>query len=133
LVRLPNANRFLSLKSIGLPILAMPLLLPWITGGITTPLAFVCAAISFAAIAAGNDLFGLLTLRSVRVIGTLSYSIYLLHMLILFCGLGVLNHVVAVGHMEYPGFSAVVFVAVFVIGAISMLSYRFIEKPWMKA
>ncbi len=129
----PGARRILCLKWLGGPILVAPCLLPWVTGGAVTPLSFVCAAASFAAIAAGNDLFGLLTLRSVRVVGTLSYSIYLLHMLILFCGLALLNRTLLIAPLGSAAFSAIVACAVMIIVALSMLTYRYIEKPWMRA
>ena len=41
--------------------------------------AFVPTALIFAPIACGNSLFGLLNLRPLRLMGVVSYSVYLLH------------------------------------------------------
>lgn len=133
LVIWPRASKLLGSRLLGLSILVLPLVLPLVTRGLTTPLAFVCAAGSFVVIASGNDLLGLLTLRCVRVVGTLSYSIYLLHLIILYSGLTVLNRLVPIGGMGPSEYSMIVCASVFIIAALSTLSYSFIEKPWMRA
>lgn len=132
LICLPNVRAPLSRKPFGLLILLLPLLVPWLTRGTVTPLVFICAAVSFVGVAAGNDLFGLLKLRCVRIVGTLSYSIYLLHMLILYCGLTFLNRLTPIKHLAPFDFSMVVCVAGIIVVAISIFSYRYIEKPWMQ-
>ena len=51
---------------------------PWNTIGI------IACSFIFLVIASGNSFFGILTLKSSRVLGEISYSIYLIHPLLLF-------------------------------------------------
>ena len=45
---------------------------------------FLCMTIFFIAIACGNDLFGILSWKPCRLLGQITYSVYLLHGLLLF-------------------------------------------------
>lgn len=49
-----------------------------------TPVSFICMSLAFIMIAAGTDVFGLLSNRLTRYLGMVSYSLYLLHGMVLF-------------------------------------------------
>jgi peptidoglycan/LPS O-acetylase OafA/YrhL len=74
-----SATRFASLLVLGC--LASGVML---SRGADEPLGLVLFGIAFAAIAAGNTLFGLLTLSSARALGVASYGLYLLHGIVLY-------------------------------------------------
>ncbi|MEI7295341.1 acyltransferase [Paraburkholderia tropica] len=83
----------------------------------------------FLIIAGGNTLFGLLTSKAARLLGLLSYSIYLLHNWVLYLASRLVNHYVPVAslrHTTYVGFGACV-VGITVL--LAALTYRFVEFP----
>ncbi|HEV3429903.1 MAG TPA: acyltransferase [Paraburkholderia sp.] len=85
----------------------------------------------FLAIACGNSLFGLLTCKPARLLGTLSYSIYLLHSWILYMVSRFVNHfsdVAALSNLQYWLLSSVVAVATVLLSA---LTFRYIEFPFI--
>ncbi len=87
---------------------------------------------AFAIICAGNHLFGLLRLPASRLLGEISYSLYLLHGLLLYCtfklGLGA---GFAAGLPTHGHWLIVLALAPVLIG-LSFLSYTFIEAPAMR-
>lgn len=89
----------------------------------------IALALPFACVCFGNTWFGLLTSLPLRFLGRISYSFYLLHMLVLTAGLQVIGwygHVSSVGALEYWG-------CILLLGAcaiiISSLSYQYFEHP----
>jgi peptidoglycan/LPS O-acetylase OafA/YrhL len=106
--------------------------LPWVTMGKLNPLSFGCASLVFAMVAAGNDMVGVLTLRGARLLGTISYSVYLLHMLILAVALGELNDVCPLSNLGTLTYCAIAAAMTFIVTGISMVTFRFIEYPWMR-
>jgi peptidoglycan/LPS O-acetylase OafA/YrhL len=88
-------------------------------------------AIIFTLIACGNNVFGLLKNQSLKLLGTISYSTYLLHGIVLF----ITFKIILVGN-EFQNLSSNVFALVIVIltpiiVVISYLTYLFIEKPFI--
>lgn len=83
----------------------------------------------FMIIAHGNGLFGLLTQPAAKYLGTVSYSIYLLHGIFLYVALQLLDRFTPVSHMN----AAEYWLAITGIGTAIVigcgLSYRFIEYP----
>jgi len=86
----------------------------------------------FALIAGGNDLFGLLTQPFSRLLGEMSYSVYLLHGMVLYV---LFNFIVGLQFAK----SVSPFVYWFLIDAsvpflivLSFLIFRFVELPPMK-
>lgn len=129
LERLPAVRRF----SVGIPATALALGCV-IATVIYQPLIYTAAGaalllIPFTIIASGNSVFGLLTCRPARVLGLLSYSIYLLHNWVLYLTSRLINHYMPVASLpkiEYWGAAVIV---VFLTVALSALTYRFIEYP----
>jgi peptidoglycan/LPS O-acetylase OafA/YrhL len=82
--------------------------------------------------AAGNDMVGVLTLRGTRLLGIVSYSVYLLHMFILAIALRELNDVLPLSNLGTLTYCVFVAALTFVVAGISMFSFRFIEYPWLR-
>lgn len=86
----------------------------------------------FIPIACGNSLFGLLNIASLRFLGTVSYSVYLLHGTILYFSKGSLARFVEPPtsfNVQY--WLAVTGVAI-VVAIASAISYRLIELPFIE-
>ncbi|HEY6457838.1 MAG TPA: acyltransferase [Steroidobacteraceae bacterium] len=93
---------------------------------------FVLLAVFFCIVAAGNDLFGLLTRPAARKLGEMAYSIYMLHGLVLYT-----TFIFIVGTARSRTLSPLQHWAI-VIGIIPALllichtTFRFIEHPPMQ-
>ncbi|OJV18897.1 MAG: hypothetical protein BGO12_17715 [Verrucomicrobia bacterium 61-8] len=84
----------------------------------------------FIIIAFGNSLFGLLRWKSVLLLGEISFSIYLIHGLVLYLLFTHLK-IADVSQMDLTGYSFLMpFVASLVI-ASSALTFLFIERPFI--
>lgn len=103
----------------------------------TTPTAYSASAAPlffavFLVLASGNTMFGVLTSRPARVLGAVSYSIYLLHNFFLYLLFRWINHftdVIALSLFKYWTMTALVG---FVTVGVSLLTYRYIEYPFLK-
>jgi len=88
--------------------------------------------ISFTLIALGNNLYGLLKNSTLKLLGEISYSTYLLHGVIIFI---VINYIFgleetkSLSQLEYCFF--IFSISPFVV-LTSFLTFRFIEDPFMK-
>lgn len=100
--------------------------------GYQWPVLLLLSAV-FAVVASGNTLFGALAWTPSRVLGEISYSIYLLHGLLLFAvirgGVG-LPTAAALGNGAYWGL-VVALAPVLVVGAFA--AFRLVERPAIQA
>jgi peptidoglycan/LPS O-acetylase OafA/YrhL len=131
-MRMPGIAPAMSSRAAGLLILAGALVWPLVSGaymGLAT-MALVSAA--FAAVVFGNSLLGILVLPGARVLGTASYSIYLLHLPVLFILLRLLDRVTPVARIPGPGFAALTIVLMGVVCSLSLASFAWIEAPWIR-
>jgi peptidoglycan/LPS O-acetylase OafA/YrhL len=87
--------------------------------------------VSFLIMAFGNSLFGLLISGPAKFLGTISYSIYLLHGIILFVVFRVLNHFMSVAHLSHSDFWVITGIIGVLVIFVCALSYRFIEHPFL--
>ena len=86
----------------------------------------------FAMFASGNTLFGLLRCRPARLLGLLSYSVYLLHNLVLFLVSRLVNHFTELAALsEHSYWITGVVVAVLTV-VIAACTYRWIEYPYLR-
>jgi peptidoglycan/LPS O-acetylase OafA/YrhL len=98
-----------------------------------TTAALVLLATAFTIVASGNTLFGVLSAGASRALGETSYSIYLLHSIILFVAFRFV-----VGYEKAASFSAIEHWLV-VLGCTAVLipacfaTFHFIEAPAMRA
>lgn len=94
-----------------------------------TPLVLLSAA--FALVAGGNDLFGLLTIPAARKLGEISYSIYMLHGLLLHVVVRVWFGVASFAALSVTEHWLVVVSLSPVLIAMCGLTYHAIERPAM--
>jgi peptidoglycan/LPS O-acetylase OafA/YrhL len=126
-------KRLAATKECGVVIIALLVIAVDFFPTIDSLIPLICVTIVFIAIACGNTLFGILSSRISRTLGQISYSIFVLHGLLLFITFQFLvEPVVArkISPVEYWGIIGVVAV---VLVCLSVLSYRYIELPMIKA
>jgi peptidoglycan/LPS O-acetylase OafA/YrhL len=92
------------------------------------PLHVVMISLFFILVVLGNDLFGVFSLKSSILLGEISYSIYLLHGIVLYLAFSVLKIAILknLSLQEYLIFMPVICVTVILISALTFIS---IEKP----
>jgi peptidoglycan/LPS O-acetylase OafA/YrhL len=88
--------------------------------------------VAFVIIASGNTLFGLLISAPLRTLGAMSYSVYLLHGLVLYLAFSALGKGVA-GHLTPLQHWLVVWGCVPLVVGLCHLTFRAIEAPAMAA
>jgi peptidoglycan/LPS O-acetylase OafA/YrhL len=109
-----------------------------VLAGITlTPATFdfrlaILLSIAFLAIAGGNTLFGVLTSAPLRVLGEISYSLYLLHGVGLYIAFSVIGPGAA-ARLTPTEHWLVVFAATPLVVILCRFTYRTIEAPAMAA
>jgi len=95
--------------------------------------SFIFLSLIFLLIAAGNNIFGLLVRPVSQALGTIAYSIYLLHGIILFIAFNFiigLNNVKLFSSIDY-WILIISLIPILII--ISFLTFRFIENPTMQS
>jgi peptidoglycan/LPS O-acetylase OafA/YrhL len=96
------------------------------------PLPVLLLSVAFVIVACGNTLFGALTNSCSRMLGDVSYSIYLLHGILLFSVFRLLigaDRAAALSTMEH---CAVAMLCAPVLILVSFVTYRMIELPGMR-
>ncbi|SHL58030.1 Peptidoglycan/LPS O-acetylase OafA/YrhL, contains acyltransferase and SGNH-hydrolase domains [Chitinophaga jiangningensis] len=93
------------------------------------PVPYVCLTLCFIAIACGNTLFGILTHQASCLLGQISYSIYLIHGVLLF-----VVFYLCIGKALTPQIHwLMVTLCSVVLMVVCSLTYRFIERPGIDA
>lgn len=87
----------------------------------------------FLAVCYGNTLFGMLSLAPARLLGAISYSIYLAHALLLHAVMYWVNAATPLSGMSGLRYWSIIAAVTAVLVTISTLTFRFIEHPWMKS
>ncbi len=80
----------------------------------------------------GNDLFGLLKTRAAKFLGTLSYSIYLIHGIILYAVLNIANLLLPIANTSPQQFWGLILLSGIVTVLVSAVTYKYIEHPFLK-
>jgi len=108
----------------------------WLVGGLVlfewlnrTSHAFYFFPI-FLAVTCGNDVLGLLSAKWIVLLGHLSYSIYLLHSLVLFSSLRLLAVFVPTAELSTTAYWACILLVAALVVLLSSITYRFIEAPF---
>lgn len=90
---------------------------------------FVSLIPGFFAIAAGNTFFGLLSHPATRLLGTISYSVYLLHCIILMFALKALRFVIDFNQLQLHYYTLILIGIGGLIVMFCSLTYRWLEHP----
>lgn len=125
--------RFARIRSVGLLVLACLAATITLTPTAYTPAAVLLLSVAFVLIACGNDVFGGLSAASSRMLGELTYSIYLLHGLLLsfvFRWVVGLQSLATWSVAEHWG---LVLGLTIPLIALSYATYRWIEVPAQRA
>jgi peptidoglycan/LPS O-acetylase OafA/YrhL len=91
----------------------------------------VLLAVFFLIVANGNDLFGLLSSKGSRLLGTISYSLYLVNCVVIYVIMHLVNlrwPIASLGVEPYLVFAALA--AVVTVG-LSAVTYRYVEYPFL--
>lgn len=94
------------------------------------PAALLCC--SFLIIAGGNNLFGILTTQAAKYLGKISYSMYLMHGIILFCSFKFVVGFERAASFSKPVFALLVFLITVMVILVSTATNYLIEEPAMK-
>ncbi len=78
-----------------------------------------------------NSLFGLLATRAAKLLGTVSYSIYVLHCIVLFAVVSLANAVWPIKTMPLEIYGSLVISVALITVLISTATYRHIEHPFL--
>jgi peptidoglycan/LPS O-acetylase OafA/YrhL len=92
----------------------------------------LCAAFVFLSIVSGVDLCGLLRTQAVRLLGTVSYSIYLLHGTVLYVGLGIVRAFYPIQRLTPPAYWLVMAACAVLLVCLSAVTYRWLEYPFLR-
>jgi peptidoglycan/LPS O-acetylase OafA/YrhL len=80
----------------------------------------------------GNSLFGLLKIPAAKFLSTISYSIYLLHGIVLYFVLHGVNRFYPIESFSPVEFWTLILFAGFLVIIVSSVAYRFIEHPFIQ-
>ena len=99
--------------------------------GAAEPAQLPVLTLFLIAAACGCPLLGGLNWLGCRYLGTVSYSVYLLHGIVLYVVTHALNRVVPVGSMPAVEYLGVIFVCGLITILLSGVTYRYIEYPFL--
>ncbi|WP_281970747.1 MULTISPECIES: acyltransferase [unclassified Polynucleobacter] len=88
---------------------------------------FIC----FVLIASGTDLFGLLKLPTAKMLGNISFGIYLSHMMVLYIFFKLIIGVQVISQFSALEYCLLLLFLVPILTSICYLTYRLIELPFM--
>jgi peptidoglycan/LPS O-acetylase OafA/YrhL len=129
LSRMPRLAEVLRNWMITLLTLAILISMPLLLRGGYGWLPLLLTSLVFIPIACGNSLFGILNYPGLRMMGLISYSVYLLHGMFLFTARPLLHQALLRGEMQY-------WLAVSGCGVAALLccsiTYRLIEWPMIR-
>jgi peptidoglycan/LPS O-acetylase OafA/YrhL len=114
-----------------LPLAALAAVLMWRGGEVYGPLPIALLFVFFVFVVDGNSLFGLLRTRAAKMLGTVSYSFYLLHGIVLFVFFHSVNAWLPVAQMTPEQHWIVAIAAALTATVASALTYRWVEYPFI--
>lgn len=89
---------------------------------------FIFISILFTGIACGNDMFGLLTTKICRQLGQISYSIYLVHGLVLFTTFYFVIGFNNITKMSLTKYWSIICLCTIPLIIVTCITFRFVEK-----
>ncbi|MFU6990877.1 acyltransferase family protein [Pseudomonas paraeruginosa] len=95
-----------------------------------SPTQMVLCGIAFIPIALGNDMFGILRSRGAKSLGEISYSIYLTHGIVLYALFSIIE--LSIHEISIYVFTLYIPLVIALTSALSVLTYKNIERPWIE-
>jgi peptidoglycan/LPS O-acetylase OafA/YrhL len=114
-----------------IPIAALALVLT--RDEVYAPAGVALLFVFFLFVLDGNSLFGLLRTRAAQLLGTVSYSFYLLHCIVLFVFFRFADAFLPVAKMSAEQHWTVAILAALAATVLSAFTYRRIELPFLKS
>ena len=133
LTRSPLVRRMAIHRIAAIGILTLLSIAVFLYSSVYEPVSLLCVSVAFIGIASGNSLFGILTHKTSRLLGQISYSIYLLHGILLFSvtrfivGFPVACSFSPVGHFVFIGAISILLIV------LCSFTYYYIELPCINA
>ncbi|WP_177200543.1 acyltransferase family protein [Paraburkholderia diazotrophica] len=87
--------------------------------------------VPFTIFASGNNAFGILTCRPARLLGLVSYSIYLLHNWLLYLASRAVDHFTPVAHLTPAEYWLLGMLVLVVTIMLSLITFQFVEHPFI--
>jgi peptidoglycan/LPS O-acetylase OafA/YrhL len=95
------------------------------------PASIALLSIFFLFVVKDNSLFGVLATRGAKLLGTVSYSIYLVHCIVLYCVVALVNAYVPIRTLSTGTYLVIVAMAAVFTVMLSARTYRHIEHPFI--
>ena len=95
------------------------------------PMSIALLAVFFLFVVKDNSLFGVLATRGAKLLGTVSYSIYLVHCIVLYCAVALVDAYIPIGALSAETYLVIVAMAAILTVLLSALTYRHIEHPFI--
>ncbi len=95
-----------------------------------SPTQMVLCGIAFFPIALGNEMFGILRSRGAKSLGEISYSIYLTHGIVLYALFSIIE--LSIHEISIYVFTLYIPLVIALTSALSVLTYKNIERPWIE-
>lgn len=133
LARNSKVQRIASEKYVSFLIILLLLITILFFPSVYSPIPYICVCLVFIAIACGNTLFGILSHHTSRLLGQISYSLYMLHGILLFITFKFVlgfEYAAAQSPMEY--WIIIAFCSIILI-IICSFTYYYIERPCINA
>ena len=89
-------------------------------------------SVFFVFVVGGNSLFGLLASAPARVLGTISYSLYLVHCIVVYTVVRAVNARVPIATLQLHEYLLVALLAAVLAIVLSAVTYRYVEYPFLK-
>jgi peptidoglycan/LPS O-acetylase OafA/YrhL len=93
------------------------------------PQSIVAAAVVFYCFVNGNTMFGVLSGRAARFLGTISYSVYLIHGIAIYVTLRIVGRFVDFATLPLPLYWLMLWVCGLGLIGVCALTYRYVEHP----
>ena len=100
------------------------------SGGNYISRVLLCTA--FIVVASGNSIFGILSIRLAQSLGKHSYSIYLMHSIVLYIAFKLILGAEIASSLSGTGHWLVVLACVAILIPLCYLTYQWIEQPSMR-
>ena len=95
--------------------------------------ALAWLTVVFTILASGNSLFGLLHSRAAQILGDASYSIYLLHGLVMYITFNLILSFETAAQLSVYSYWGVIFLCTVALLTLSFATFRWIEEPAIRS